>query len=367
MGKIIDMVKKNPRLYVIARAIQNSNSKKLQDMLYGYYEITDKVTTLLIEHYGEKNPDKTIYYINEGVDSTCSVGLCGLLRLGMDKISYSDSYGFVPCIHWGKGCGYYDSGMDSVSENVFDYYFELIGGVSFRETSESSRVVEAAPNHLSIKRKAGELYTLNQDAIKQFSQVYKKYIRLNERTKKFFIQEIGKLLKDKRTLGVHVRGSDFRQGLAYHPIAVSPEEFLEKTQDVFQKGNYDQIFLATDDKFAYELFKEKMGEAVVCYEDVMRSDNDESVVLTQSTRPLHRYKLGLEVLRDVYTLACCKGIIVGATNVAYMARTVNLVMEKGYDEVVILDHGVHKSTQNKRKMKQTRKKAAKRAAANFRK
>ncbi len=57
-------------------------------------------------------------------------------------------------------------------------------------------------------------------------------------------------------------------------------------------------------------------------------------------RPLHYYNLGVEVLRDVYTLACCDALICGISQVSFAARYVNLALCEPFREVCVIDHGI---------------------------
>ena len=339
---ITQLVKKNTRLYVMARTIHDLKTKTLYDLLYGYYERSEKSTTLLLSQFGEENADKMIYYICYGEKEAYECGFWGLMNMSLIKLSFLDNYPFIPCIHWGKGVYYHESGMDYITENVFEYYFEPVAGFTWEEVKKSRNIVNMAMNcNCSIELQKGP-YSWNDEDIKKLGILYKKYVRLNEKTRIDLEKAIRKTLNGGKTLGVHIRGTDFRLGCKSHPIAVDKEDYMAKTREIFQKGEYDQIFLATDDKKAYEAFKKSFGNHMVCYDDVIRSDNDLSVICIQGSRPLHRYKLGFEVLRDVYTLACCNSLVAGLSSVSYAARYINVAIGRKFDEVVILDKGLYK-------------------------
>ena len=59
-------------------------------------------------------------------------------------------------------------------------------------------------------------------------------------------------------------------------------------------------------------------------------------------RPLHYYKLGLEVLRDVYTLASCDGLICGLSHVSCAARYIKSAKGEMFEDIKILDSGMNK-------------------------
>ncbi len=99
--------------------------------------------------------------------------------------------------------------------------------------------------------------------------------------------------------------------------------------------------MATDDAAAIKALQEEFGDKVCCYQDVFRSSGDVSVAFTGSDRKNHKYHLGLEVLRDMYTLACCDGLVAGVSNVSMCARIARKNMGKDYVYLKILDHGVN--------------------------
>ena len=143
-----------------------------------------------------------------------------------------------------------------------------------------------------------------------------------------------------RILGVHARGTDFNVGFRDHPIVNLPEEFLRKTKEVFINGKYDKVFLATDDVNILRLFEKELGESLLFYKDVFRSDDHRGAHTIQSDQPLHYYRLGLEVLRDVYTLAGCDALVCGLSQVSFAARYVNIAIGKHFNEIVNLNNGI---------------------------
>ncbi len=141
-------------------------------------------------------------------------------------------------------------------------------------------------------------------------------------------------------LGVHVRGTDFNRGFGGHPVAVTLDEYVAAAREEYSSGRYDGIFLASDDGGAVERFRAEFGGAVRYYDDVFRTSGDVGPHSTPSDRPLHRYRLGLETLRDIYTLAACRGLVCGLTNVSSVARFVNLAFCGEFERLVVLDRGI---------------------------
>lgn len=139
-----------------------------------------------------------------------------------------------------------------------------------------------------------------------------------------------------------MRGADFKRHYKNHPNMVSTDEYLSAVDTAMNENAFEQIFLATDDLEAIEVFKSKYGDKVVFYNDVIRTDGDETVMKSTSERENHHYKLGLEVLRDMYTLSYCDGIIAGLSNVSIFARIVKLSRGSDFEFMNYLNKGIKK-------------------------
>lgn len=148
-------------------------------------------------------------------------------------------------------------------------------------------------------------------------------------------------LKGKKILGVHARGTDFKRNYNGHPIAVTAQEYLAEAKNLVETGEYDRIFLATDDTNAVRLFRNEFGSKILYYDDVTRGEGNETVMKSDSTRDDHHYKLGLEVLRDMYTLASCDGLVAGLSQVSFAARIQKFSWNQQYVDLKILDKGIN--------------------------
>ncbi len=79
-------------------------------------------------------------------------------------------------------------------------------------------------------------------------------------------------------------------------------------------------------------------------EDTLRSGNHSGAHESISERPLHHYKLGLEVLRDIYTLANCDSLVCGLSQVSIAAQYINAAIGRKFKKVVILNNGINEKT-----------------------
>ncbi len=348
--KIHEILKDSNKFYVIARCLNNMRMKEYIYLIKGYYEETYDYTSMLAVHNGEMYPDRLVYYIpsdvlkeNQSIGKS-TVGFCAKLRRTLEALNFSDLCKFTPVVEWGKNTAYYDPGMNRITQNVFEYYFEPVSDIDYREIIKCKNVIEShSGNGTFLMRHAtfSGSYEVNQSEIDKLGVIFKKYIHLNKTTREYIEGNMRNVLTGESILAVHVRGTDFNCEIKYHPHAITTEQYLSKTKELCAGGRYKKVFLATDDASVLEMFKQEFPDKLVYYEDVFRTENHIGPHGTPSERPLHYYKLGLEVLRDVYTLANCDSLLCGLSQVAFAVRYVNVALERKFGEIVILNNGMN--------------------------
>lgn len=186
---------------------------------------------------------------------------------------------------------------------------------------------------------------MSEDYINAMARMMKKYVCYNDKTAQYLDKQYENLLGNKKTVGVHFRGTDFRKQYNNHPVAVEIEQEIEKVRDLLESKGYEQIFLATDEESAVDRFREAFGDKVKVYEDTYREkDGDESIAFSKDAREHHRYKLALEVIRDEYSLTRCSGLVCGYSNVTFIARIMRRAwFENDFEDYVLINNGIHKN------------------------
>ena len=64
-------------------------------------------------------------------------------------------------------------------------------------------------------------------------------------------------------------------------------------------------------------FKAAFGDKLIYYDDVIRSTGTVMNCFIEKEKENHHYLLGLEIIRDVYTLAACNGFVCGMSYVQF--------------------------------------------------
>lgn len=193
------------------------------------------------------------------------------------------------------------------------------------------------------------------------AKVYRKYIRLKPEVQSYIDENMESVLGDRKCVGVHVRGTDFRNEYRDHAKVVTLDQYMDAAEEAIKKHGFERIFLATDEEATVAEFRKRFGDKVVCYGDIFRSTDGEPVHFSDGKRKDHKYRMGLEVMRDMYTLAECDGLICGYSNVSITSRIVRLASGKPYEYENVISNGFNETgttTYKDRKKRAKRKKRA---------
>lgn len=339
---LVKLLAKNEKLKFWNRCRIHRNEPAFREHVIEAYQSSDY---LHLNTYGDEYKGETIYLVDE---QGGGVGFFAELGVTLIKLYFADERGFTPYIHWGKNYLYYEPDGIEGEDNAFLYYFAPASHV--KNIKKARHVVKSEMRHYEqVKSLFGAVsYDVSEEYVDAMAEMLKKYIRYNDRTKDFLEKQRNALLGDKRTLAVHYRGTDFRKQYNNHPVAVRIEQTIEETQKLLDTGRYEQIFLATDENAAVRKFREIFGSKVKVYQDTFRDEGgDESIAFSSSERKNHKYLLGLEVLRDQYTLTCCEGLVCGYSNVTFLARVMRRGwMNRDYQDYVLINNGIYHNNNN---------------------
>lgn len=333
--KLREYLRKNEKLSYFYICWMNRNRPDFRDLVRNGYNTPDYLR-IYSKKQGRRH--EIAYIIKETGNG---VGFFGEFDFLLDKLYFADERGFTPYVDWGAGHLYYD-GEISGTKNVFEYYFKPVSDICGKDSC--AYWIEEKPSHsLKAMELRGGKRRADADVYREtMAGILKKYVCLNEMTRNHVEYECGKLLGTKRTIGIHFRGTDFHKHYNNHPVPVKIEQAIEEASNLMKEEKYDQIFLATDDKDAIHKFKEAFGECLLLYQDVFRESDGDSIAYSNSERQNHHYLLGLEVLRDAYTLASCDSVVCGDSNISYGVRIMRQAwFERPFDHFILIDNGVY--------------------------
>ena len=300
-----------------------------------------RVKEFYLDYRFRKSGNQEIYYIN--ISGNVS-GFFALLRMALDYCCYADENGLIPYIKYGREILYSENTFFLGTDNPFEYYYEQpitflpfvsMKGINLvRCKTEHADRIEMKYNQRPLSYLAEEIY------IEKMSDIYRKYIRFNTQTFQYIEKNIRMILRGKRTLGVHIRGTDFYKEFNNHPVPVSVDEYLEVINDEIRKQKYEQVFVATDDARCLKELKNKIQVPLVFYRNTMRASSNKSVAFERSKRKNNNYLLGLEVLKDVHTLAACDGFVGCLSQIDIFVRIIKKSCGQNFMSLKIINKGI---------------------------
>lgn len=332
--KIIEKIKESEmRAFLHQCRIKRGDKEFRKLVLEGYHN----PNFLELHSYGNEYRGKIVYRIGA---YGYSVGFFAEFLYTLIRLYFASDRGFTPYVCWEKDFLYYEKDGFDGEYNAFLYYFEPVSEVL--AIDQAAHVLEATHEHIHSVQDELDThgYSVSDEYMTGLSNMIKKYIRYNDKTKAYLEDGYDTLIGNKRALAVHFRGTDYRRQYNNHPVFVTIEQEMEKVRELLTTEKYDVIFLATDEQEAVDVFRNEFGDKVKVFEDTWRADGgDESVAYSHADRKHHRYLLGLEVLRDQYMLTRCDGLVCGISNLTLSARMMRRAWyDKDYEDLVILNH-----------------------------
>lgn len=352
MGRFKEWLQKHSGLYCIFKFLRQFFNWDFRDYLLSYrvgmrwreFILPDSsAINLSIHQRGELNSDKVIYEIP--LDSA-SFGMCSQLLVILNRINCAELLGMTPCVNWYNSELYKEDAAVNGTTNIFEYYFKPINGITAEIAEKSHFVVYDDRNKgygfdLLYVPLAENVYNWTEKDLDKYAELAKKYLVFRRNVERRIRSGINAMFQGKKVLGVHGRGGDMKLAFWNHPICVTGEEYARAAEKAMRKMHADCVFLATDDQEILDTFKKHFGEKLLYYKDVVRSDGRLHNALIEVDRPRHHYQLGYEILRDVYTLAHCDGLITGLSMINCVAHIFKRMHGKRFEYTKIIDKGRH--------------------------
>lgn len=295
----------------------------------------------LVKVQGHCGSAGRVYYLID-MDEI-STGFFAVFNRMLTLLYFADKHGLTPVIRYGSSFPYAEEHPVNGSSNPYEYYFKQPNDADLEEIMRNECILVSRKENSNLANRLNENgngYARSGQFIEEMAYILHKYIRLNDVMEEKIKNQL-QIFAGKKILGVHVRGTDFKKNYNGHPVRIEVDDYLREAGGIFDAGDYEQIFLATDDAEAVSIFRQKFGDSLIIYEDVIRSDGDDSVMNSNSSRNNHHYLLGLEVLRDMYSLASCSGLVAGLSQVSYAARIQKKSMGEEYQDMIIMDKGIN--------------------------
>lgn len=307
--------------YLIARKWINKNTKfcrKIRSMFF--HNICHEWNC----SFGKLNPDRVFYVIR---CAKSDLGFFGMYNSVVYHIAIALQKGAEPVIDWRHYPNDYILEDDAVGKlNAWEDYFKQATDVTLDEVYHSKNVIMSSG---ATAPGLDEIYDL--DMVAKSQRIVEQYVVLKPEILQICEAEFKRLKMDcNRVLGVKCRGTDF---VATKPTGHSICPSTQQTIDVIEEkrkewGEFDYIFLATEDELIFRQMKEYYGEKIISNETERIRDTDgkwlNELFDSQSEYSHSKKARMIEYVISVYLLSKCDALIapiVGATLGAMRMRT----------------------------------------------
>ena len=229
------------------------------------------------------------------------------------NLHIANLYNFNPVIIFERNQSHYSEDLKiKGSYNYWDYYFIQDKFINKNSNLYINSDVKF-PNKLF-----GNLYKNSE----YFSKLIKKYILIRPEIQDIVNEFIYKNFKNKTIIGLHWRGTDIRKAKRRDFVkngnpGITSIEIISTYINKFLKACPNAlIFISTDEEYNIDCLSSRYGKEKILYTDCLRSKDNSPIHLNyKSTRKLHKYNLGLEVLIDCMILSNCNYLIGRRSNV----------------------------------------------------
>lgn len=249
-----------------------------------------------ISKLGSFNADKIILLID--CDFGIWEGLAYIVRTVCIYSIMAYERGWIPVVNL-TGDNMY---IDSHDDNMWEQYFKPVSNISVEEALGSKKVISIRNNHLDDRA-----IWVNPS----FRSIWFDGAEFDIYLKDEMVRQFDRMLpfpfrdKNIRVLGVLARGTD-KPGL--RKSRNETQRMLEECRTVFEEGEFDNLFLATEDKDYYDAFREAFADKLISI-DQKRVTGKDAIGRQLNVPKGERSEFGKTYLLITYCLSKCDAIL----------------------------------------------------------
>jgi len=238
---------------------------------------------------------------NKYVIGSLSAGLFSSFLGVVNHLVFCKQNNLVPVVYWDNQSLYFDKNANNTNNNVWEYYFEPVSHLAY----ETGDLI-----HRSFSSEAGapSYYFSNRELV---CKIVEEYIHVKSHIKNKVDQFYEKYMHGKKTIGIHLRGTDKIPALPSLHRENMPWEELFKLVNSYEDH---QFFIATDEQELLEKAKESLKGTVI-YSDSIRSTNSSS--LHHGNAIINKAQIGEQAVIDVLLLAKCDHFFASYSNLSF--------------------------------------------------
>lgn len=282
--------------------------------------------------------DKKYMILRMGSSLVATAGMGWYILHTFIGIEIALENGYIPVVDW-ESCKLPQYPYERCRRNVWEIFFEQPCEVGLKEAYESENYW-LVDDILAIKGSKDFFLKDYTDfyAVKDRRERFRKYVRFNREFQKRIDDAVSEMING-RSLGVLIRGTDYKNlKPMHHPKCISLKEMLSAVDAYLDKGDYDNIFIATEDKEILDELQKKYGSKL-SFVDTIRYQQvgNQSLNLYRAGKTDGEYRdrqylLSLAVLArcSSMVLSPCGGSVVAALLHDHVIRDYELCFDGYY-------------------------------------
>lgn len=285
--------------------------------------------------YGENHPDKTFYII--GFTYT-TAGLFAIVKSIFCHICYAVQQGYIPIVdmqHFSSQL----SDNEHKESNAWELYFQQPGGYHLEDISRSKNIIKSCSLPFPEGVEIGFDTPMNGNFHKKYAPFYEKYIVPTPEIATYANNKREKVIGNKQhVLGVLCRGTDYTESKpSGHPIQPTAEQAVAKAKEVMSQYGYEYIFLATEDKRIYNVFRDSFGDRLLFSGQKLYEGMKGKKFLSELKvdNYFEKWHNTIDYYSTIHILSKCDGLLAGLTCGSICAY----LMSKGYSYTHFWDLG----------------------------
>lgn len=278
--------------------------------------------------YGKENKETQFYVVRR---ANAKVGLFSLVLTNLGHIKYAIEKGYIPVVDLQNYNPYYQ-GVATDNKNVWEYYFEQPCGYGLNDIKNSKKIILGNGIVTSDLEYPDDNIAYDKQKIDFWKSIAQKYLIVNEEIVKEAEKIADKIFGTSKILGVLARGTDYVNMKPYnHPVQPSPEQLMEKIDEVMVKHGCDKIYLATEDKGIFSKMKNQYGDKIIAL-DVERHETKGNQNINDVRRMQEKddYTMAKDYLITILLLSKCDCLVAGNTSGSIGALLLNKEYEYQY-------------------------------------
>lgn len=285
---------------------------------------------------GNENKEKRFYIVRR---ANAKVGLFSLVLTNLGYIKYALEQGYTPIVDMSNYDIFYQ-GSEITTPNMWQYYFKQPCGYGLQDLNKSKHVILGNGIISCEVPFPDDSIAYDDKKLAYWKNVAKEYLIVKEEIVKLSDELKRELFGEKRILGVLARGTDYINAKPKnHPVQPMPEQLMEKIDEVLSERKCDKIYLATEDKNFFAIFKSRYGDKIIAM-DVERHETtgNQNINEVRRLQKKNDYLMARDYLMNILLLSKCNCLVAGNTSGSIGA----LLLNDEYEYKYIFDLGVYR-------------------------